>query len=171
MLYWLKQGLVHSRPQITQLLHRNASTITRWLNAYRQGGLQQLLAVKTPPGAARIIPPAVMAQLQERLQDPSGFDNYSAIVQWLRQEHQLEVAYLTVHRIVRYELGAKLKVPRSRHQQQALGETEDFKKTPCSPPSLASGHRFPQAAALLLSRRESLGTAHAHGTAGDVAGD
>ncbi|WNC60499.1 helix-turn-helix domain-containing protein [Thermosynechococcus sp. QS41] len=62
---------------------------------------KQLLAVKTLPGAARIIPPAVMAQLQERLQDPSGFDSYKAIVQWLRQEHQLEVAYPTVHRIVR----------------------------------------------------------------------
>ncbi|QEQ02214.1 helix-turn-helix domain-containing protein [Thermosynechococcus sp. CL-1] len=30
-----------SRPQIAQLLHGNESTITRWLNAYRQGGLQQ----------------------------------------------------------------------------------------------------------------------------------
>ncbi|WNC85996.1 helix-turn-helix domain-containing protein [Thermosynechococcus sp. QKsg1] len=156
MLYWLKQGLVHSRPQIAQLLHRNDSTITRWLNAYRQGGLQQLLAVKTPPGAARIIPPVVMAQLQERLQDPSGFDSYKAIVQWLRQKHQLEVAYPTVHRIVRYELGAKPKT---------------LKKTSSPPPNLASGHRFPQAAALLLSRRELLGTAHAHRTASDVAGD
>lgn len=132
MLYWLKQGLVHSRPQIAQLLHRSESTITRWLNAYRQGGLKQLLAVKTPPGAARMIPPAVMAQLQERLQDPSGFDSYKAIVQWLRQAHQLEVAYPTVHRIVRYELGAKLKVPRPRHQQQAPEATEDFKKNSLS---------------------------------------
>ncbi|QSF49885.1 MULTISPECIES: helix-turn-helix domain-containing protein [unclassified Thermosynechococcus] len=49
MLYWLKQGLVHSCPQIAQLLHCNESSITRWLNAYRQGGLQRLLAVKTPP--------------------------------------------------------------------------------------------------------------------------
>ncbi|WKT81928.1 hypothetical protein QYC27_03790 [Thermosynechococcus sp. PP45] len=42
-----------------------------------------------------------MPQLQKRLQDPSGFDSYKAIVQLLRQEHQLEVAYPTVHRIVR----------------------------------------------------------------------
>ncbi|WNC40793.1 MULTISPECIES: hypothetical protein [unclassified Thermosynechococcus] len=39
--------------------------------------------------------------MQKRLQDPSGFDSYKAIVQLLRQEHQLEVAYPTVHRIVR----------------------------------------------------------------------
>ncbi|WP_399377359.1 winged helix-turn-helix domain-containing protein [Thermosynechococcus sp. JY1332] len=112
-----------------------------------------------------------MAQLQERLQDPSGFDSYKAIVQWLRQEHQLEVAYPMVHRIVRYELGAKLKGPRPRHQQQTPRATEDFKKTSSPPPNLASGHRFPQAATLLLSRRESLGTAHAHRTASDGAGD
>lgn len=40
-LYWLKLGLVRSRPQITQLLHRSESTIPRWLNTYRQGGLKQ----------------------------------------------------------------------------------------------------------------------------------
>lgn len=38
-LYWLKLGLVRSRPQIAQLLHCSESTIPRWLNAYRQGGL------------------------------------------------------------------------------------------------------------------------------------
>ncbi|MDR5639212.1 DUF4351 domain-containing protein [Thermosynechococcus sp. PP42] len=69
MLYWLKQGLVHSRPQIAQLLHCNESTITRWLNAYRQRGLQQLLAVKTPPGAARIILRRRFGQLPAGLEE------------------------------------------------------------------------------------------------------
>lgn len=36
-LYWLKQGLVHSHPQIVHWLHRNESAIPRWLNAYRKG--------------------------------------------------------------------------------------------------------------------------------------
>ena len=39
MLYWLKRGLVKSRQEIAQLLNRNDSTITRWLNDYRDGGL------------------------------------------------------------------------------------------------------------------------------------
>lgn len=50
MLYWLKRGLVSSRQQIAQLLHRDDSTVTRWLNDYRAGGLSQLLEIKTAPG-------------------------------------------------------------------------------------------------------------------------
>ena len=57
MLYWLKRGLVKTRQEIAHLLNRNDSTVTRWLNDYRDGGLRQLLEIKTAPGAARVIPP------------------------------------------------------------------------------------------------------------------
>lgn len=96
-----------------------------------------------PFGAAHLIPPEVMAQLQARLQDPKGFESYTAIVQWLQQEHPLEVAHATVHRIVRYELKAKLKVPRPHHQQQVLRAQEDFGRNSlsfsksCKPSSVA----------------------------------
>ena len=43
MLYWLKRGLVKTRQEIAHLLNRNDSTVTRWLNDYRDGGLRQLL--------------------------------------------------------------------------------------------------------------------------------
>jgi transposase len=133
MLYWLKRGLVSSRQQIAQLLNRDDSTVTRWLNDYRAGGLSQLLEIQTAPGATRVIPPEVMAQLQARLAEPTGFSSYQAIWQWLRQECQVEVDYKTVYRIVRYELNAKLKVPRPRHHKQAPGAIEQFKKTCPSP--------------------------------------
>ena len=130
MLYWLKRGLVKSRQEIAQLLNRDDSTVTRWLNDYREGGIRQLLEIKTAPGAARVIPPEVMEQLQARLAEPTGFPSYKAIWQWLRQECHIEVEYKTVYRIVRYELNAKLKVPRPRHHKQAPGAVEQFKK-PC----------------------------------------
>lgn len=59
------------------------------------------------------------------------------------------MAYTTVHCIVRYELGAKLKVPPPRQQQQTVGVQEDVKTSKTSSPSqsLASGQ-----AALCLSR-------------------
>ncbi|HIK36130.1 MULTISPECIES: hypothetical protein [unclassified Thermosynechococcus] len=37
MLYWLNPP----PSQMALFLHRNPSTMTRWLNAYRQGGPQQ----------------------------------------------------------------------------------------------------------------------------------
>ena len=129
MLYWLKRGLVSNRQQIAQLLNRDDSTVTRWLNHYRASGISQLLEIKTAPGPARVIPPEVMERLQARLAEPNRFSSCKAIWQWLRQECQVEVPYKTVHRIVRYELNAKLKVPRPRHHQQAPGAVEQFKET------------------------------------------
>ena len=89
-------------------------------------GLRQLLEIKTAPGAARVIPPEVMDRLKARLAEPTGFPSYKAIWQWLRTECKVEVEYNTVHRIVRYELNAKLKVPRPRHHKQAPGAVEQF---------------------------------------------
>jgi len=129
MRYWLKRGLVNRRQAIAQLLNRDDSTITRWLNDYRDGGLRQLLEITTAPRAARVILPEVMERLKARLAEPMGFPSYKAIWQGLRQECQVDVAYKTGHRIVRSELNAKLKVPRPRHQQQAPGAAEQFNQT------------------------------------------
>src|SRR6266511_1625240 len=50
--------------------------------------------------------------LRERLAQPEGFASYKAIWQWLQHDYGLSIAYKTVHRLVRYQLRAKLKVPR-----------------------------------------------------------
>lgn len=129
MLYWLKQGLVSSRQELTKLLNRSEATITRWLKHYRQGGLATLLEVGRAPGRARSVPPEVMTQLKQRLEKPEGFVSYRAIWQWLNQECGVAIAYKTVYKLVRYELQAKLKVPRPRHHKQAPEAIEQFKKT------------------------------------------
>jgi len=169
MLYWLKRDLVNSRQTIAQLLNRNDSTISRWLNDYREGGLRQLLEIQTAPGAARVIPPEVMERLKARLAEPTGFPSYKAIWQWLRQECQVDVEYKTVHRIVRYELNAKLKVPRPRHHQQAPEAVEQFKKTAPSPRGLTRVRWRGHPVALLLSGRKPMGIIDAERT-GDYAG-
>jgi hypothetical protein len=60
-----------------------------------------------------------MDQLKERLSEPEGFGSYKEIQQWLAEEQNLELPYSTVHRIVRYELEAKLKTPRPSHPKKA----------------------------------------------------
>ena len=47
---------------------------------------------------------------------------------WLFQTHRLEVNYQTVYRIVRYDMKAKLKVPRKSHKKKNEQEVEDFKE-------------------------------------------
>ncbi len=128
MLWWLKSGQVKEQQEISKRLGRDSSTVTRWLQKYRQGGLTKLLQVKKAPGAARKLSDEVIAALQQRL-NQEGFTSYTAIVEWLEQELGQTVEYGTVYQWVRYRLGAKLKVPRPGSHQQDAVAVERFKKT------------------------------------------
>lgn len=47
---------------------------------------------------------------------------------WLSICQDIEISYSTIHRIVRSELGGKLKVPRPIHEKQQPGVIEAFKE-------------------------------------------
>lgn len=129
MLWWLKSGQVKQHQELSRRLGRDGSTISRWLQKYRNGGLAALLEIKTAPGRTPAIQGEVLKKLQARLDQPEGFQSYGEIRQWLNNECGLCVEYKTVHQTVRYRLGAKLKVPRPhsiKHDEQAV---ETFKKT------------------------------------------
>jgi transposase len=55
MLWWLKSGQVKEQRQIGERLGRDTSTVTRWLQKYRNGGLSSLLEIKKASGASRKI--------------------------------------------------------------------------------------------------------------------
>lgn len=129
LLWWLKSGQVQQHQELGKRLGRNPSTITRWLQQYRQGGLSELLKERLSPGKAWEIEGEMLERLVERLQQPEGFTSYREIQQWLRQEFGREVNYKTVHKTVRYRLKAQLKVPRPRSQKQDEQAVELFKKT------------------------------------------
>ena len=133
MLWWLKSGQVSQHQELGQRLGRNCSTITRWLQKYRQGGLAALLERKTAPGKAAEIQGEALQQLQERLNQPQGFQSYGQIQQWLQQELGMTVKYKTVHQTVYYRLQAKLKVPRPRSKKQDEQSVSLFKKTSPKP--------------------------------------
>ncbi len=135
MLYWLKSGQVTSRQELAHRLGRNESTIYRWLEKYRQGGLTRLLEVKVAPGIELKIKGQVLEQLQQKLSQPQrlephvGFKSYQDIHSWLTQLFGLKIGYSTVHRIVRYQLKAKLKVPRPRSRKTTKQQQATYKKT------------------------------------------
>lgn len=128
MLVWLKQGVVSSRGELAARCNRNPSTINRWLARYKHGGLKALLTVHHAPGAVRKIDGDALEQLSARLAQPEGFHSYGEIQQWLEHTCQLTVEYGTLYRVVRYELKAKLKVPRPRARQQDPQKLKAFEK-------------------------------------------
>jgi transposase len=74
-----------------------------------------MLTIAKAPGQPPLLSPAIRQALRERLAQPDGFASYKAIWQWLQHEYGLSIAYKTVHKLVRYHLHAKLKVPRKSH--------------------------------------------------------
>jgi transposase len=133
MLWWLKTGQVQQHQELAQRLGRNGSTVSRWLQKYRTGGLSALLYVKTAPGQAPHITPEALTALKERLEQGAGFKSYGEIVQWLKTEYGLELSYGTVYSWVHYRLKAKLKVPRPQSAKQDVAAVEQFKKTSLLP--------------------------------------
>ncbi len=129
MLWWLKTGKVKAHQELSRLLGRSPSTVTRWLKRYRTGGLDALLERKTAPGKPAKITGELLKTLKERLDEPAGFSSYGAIQQWLEKESGEEMNYKTVHKTVRYRLGAKLKVPRPCNIKQDKEAVSLFKKT------------------------------------------
>jgi transposase len=121
MLLLLKTGEAESRSGAARHLGVHRNTIASWLELYEDGGLEGIQKVGEPgpdPGQ-QSIPSEAMEKLKDRLSQPEGFGSYREIQRWLAEEHELELPYSTVHRIVRYELEAKPKSPRPSHPKKA----------------------------------------------------
>jgi transposase len=114
-LYLLQTQQARTRRQVAHLLGVSRNTVGRWLAAYESGGVPRMLTIAKAPGKVPSVPQAVQGALRQRLAQPEGFASYKAIWQWLQHDYGLSIAYKTVHRLVRYQLRAKLKVPRKSH--------------------------------------------------------
>ena len=128
MLYWLKSGQLRTRRSLAQRLGRDEATITRWLRKYKDGGYKGLLEVKQAPGKEPIVTGNNLEHLKQKLTQPQGFHSYKQIQEWLISELGLDIAYKTVYQLVRYQLGAKLKVPRPKSRKQHPDSQSHFKK-------------------------------------------
>jgi transposase len=128
LLYLLKSNPVLSRQDLAKLIGRDNATITRWFRKYKDEGLTGLLEVKQAPGKIPLVRGANLQRLKQRLQEPKGFHSYGEIQQWLSDELGLHLAYKTVYQLVRYQLKAKLKVPRPQSLKQHPQSQSNFKK-------------------------------------------
>ena len=117
-LYLLASGQAKSRTAVATLLGVDRNTVGRWLDQYAQGGLPALLDIYIPAGKAAPLAPTQLAQLQQALQQPEGFASYNAVRQWIATNLGVTLTYNATHKLVRYKLGATLKVARPSHQKK-----------------------------------------------------
>lgn len=69
----------------------------------------------------------IQARSRQELSKPEGFNSYQEVQLWLFTCQDIEIGYSTLHKIVRYELKGKLKVPRPSHTKQSPGVIQVFK--------------------------------------------
>jgi len=118
-LYMLASGQARFRSDVARLLGVDRNTVGRWLERYAQGGLDALLALYVPPGKVPALPPDHVVELQQALQQPQGFGSYKKVRQWIQHTFGITLTYNATHKLVRYKLGAKLKVARPSHIKNA----------------------------------------------------
>ncbi|MDY7014532.1 MAG: helix-turn-helix domain-containing protein [Cyanobacteriota bacterium] len=112
-LYWLKSGYCTSITEVAQLLGIHRTTVHRWFKKYRDRGLEKLLETEPRTGRPQVIPPDVIAGIEEKLKkEPGRFKSYKEIGEWVEQNYHIRVKYQTLHHQVRYRLKAKLKSTR-----------------------------------------------------------
>lgn len=129
LLYLLKSKQAKTVQAAASILGRHRATVQEWLKQYREGGIEALLKSNPRSGRRRAIPQWAVAALQQRLEEPQGFDGYQAICDWLESQLGIEAKYKTVHQLVHYRLQASPKVPRPVSIEQSSEQLEAYKKT------------------------------------------
>jgi len=87
------------------------------------------MRLKTVPGRSRAVPAEVAECLKKRLSEPEGFGSYDEIRIWIKENHDLDIPYKTVHKTVRYYLKAGPKTPRPSHIKKNEEEVREFKES------------------------------------------
>ena len=125
-LYLLKINVAETVRYLAVIMGRSESTIHYWLQLYKTGGMAKLLEEPPQTGRPAKLEIETLAKIQQELSDPEGFNSYKERQLWLLICQDIEISYPTLHRIVRYELKGKLKVPRPTHEKQQPGVIEVF---------------------------------------------
>lgn len=117
MLVLFKSGQANTRKAAADHLALHRNTIAQWIARYQNDGLEALLEdqKRGPKEGQRTLNEPALEALKARLDTPEGFGSYGEIETWLEDEFGIELPYKTVHHLVRYHLGAKLKVGRRSH--------------------------------------------------------
>lgn len=111
-LFLLKTGECKYVSQVAKIVGRDRSTVHRWLDIYREQGLEALLAEKPKTGRKRKIPDWAIFRLKEFLEETEGFTSYREIHCWLKDECEVDVSYNVVYQLLRSHLEITIKLSR-----------------------------------------------------------
>jgi len=117
-LYLIASRQAGRKTKIAELLAVGRNAVGRWLKVYETAGLAELLTIKKATGNPPSVVGKVRQELEAQLNKAEGFASYGAIREYLREQHSVTLSYSRVHKLVRYEMGAKPKSARPSNPAQ-----------------------------------------------------
>ena len=122
---WATSGQ-HTLADLARLASRARSTIQEWLDAFTDGGVDQLLDRKAPPGKpSPVAETQVQAELQAGLQ-AGQWRTAGQVATWLKEKHGIERATKSLYYWLG-KVGGALRVPRPCHVKQDPAATAAFR--------------------------------------------
>ncbi len=127
-----EKKVVYTKDLVSKLKYCRKS-IYNWIELYRNGGLEQLLASTKGGNNTPVIQPHTKLALQEKLSDPSTtITSYVELLEWVHKNCQSNICYGTLYSYCRKHHQSVLKVPRKSHHKKEEQAIEALKKTPNS---------------------------------------
>lgn len=124
-----KQGGISKR-DLSNLTGINHNSIVKWRNAYLQGGISVLLIHGRKGFKKGVFNSEEHAAIKQKLSNASnGIVGYKELQQWVEQELNKPVKYITLLKYTQRHFGAKIKVARKSHVKKNIEAVEAFKKT------------------------------------------
>jgi transposase len=120
-LYLFASDQVTTRQQAALLLGVHRETLGRWMSLYASGGLAALLDLYVPKGKPPALSQAVIAALEQQLQQPKGFASFESMRVWLFETYAVTISAKTLQKFVRRRFGARPKVARPSHIKKPEG--------------------------------------------------
>jgi transposase len=133
MLIEIKRHEKHgglSKRALSDLTGINHNSIVKWRNMYLQGGIDVLLKHGRKGFKKSLFTEQEHKSIEKKLSNPTnGIVGYKELQQWVEQELNKPVLYITLLKYVQRKFGAKVKVARKSHVKKDKEAVETFKKT------------------------------------------
>lgn len=106
----------NSRQDLSNYLGVHLRTLERWMNRYKEGGLDGLLNDSPRREGSKIITSEIHKGLSKRVNDPhKSFLGYWDAQQWVKSEYNVDINYHTLRKYLIQHFGTKVKSPRKSH--------------------------------------------------------
>ena len=116
----------YSTDEIARIVGCSKSSVTNWVRAYRDGGIDGLLQTNYGIGRPASLNETVCSKLLEGLR-AGQWKRTKEIRKWLKESHGIDLSYSGMQYWLG-KLGASLKVPRKSHAKKDEGQSDQFKE-------------------------------------------